>query len=245
MNCEDFALIVIELARHPAAHDLAHAETCEQCAARLAEERAWQLGVRNVKAEIAKLEAPAHIEATLLAAFRTQTEQRVAQASKRLLIPNWRLSAVWAAALLVILLLGVRWINLPAGQQEQAAAPAPPTNPAPPQEVITASNNAQVGEPKPALVQRAKPRRRTRRAPMPAREATQPFYSLVAEGEMAPLESGRIVRIEVPAATLVTLGVPLTEATLAQPMQADLLLGQDGLARAIRFLPYPQTTKPQ
>lgn len=94
----------------------------------------------------------------------------------------------------------------------------------------------------------------TRRTPVPRKihrsqpslhETPMPFYSLVAEDEIAPLESGRIVRIEVPAATLVKLGIPLSDATLTQPMQADLLLGQDGLARAIRFLPYPQTTKTQ
>jgi hypothetical protein len=68
---------------------------------------------------------------------------------------------------------------------------------------------------------------------------------LVEEGQMAPLESGRIVRIEVPAAELVKLGVPLTDTTLTQPVQADLLLGQDGLARAIRFVPISQTTRMQ
>ena len=76
-------------------------------------------------------------------------------------------------------------------------------------------------------------------------EAPLPFYSLVGEGELAPLESGQVVRVEVPAATLIRYGVSLTAEAMNQTVQADLLLGQDGLARAIRFLPAPQTNKPQ
>jgi hypothetical protein len=68
-------------------------------------------------------------------------------------------------------------------------------------------------------------------------EAISRFYPLVEEGEMASLESGMIVRVEAPVSTLITLGLPITAENINQPVQADLLLGQDGLARAIRFLP--------
>jgi hypothetical protein len=70
-----------------------------------------------------------------------------------------------------------------------------------------------------------------------ANEVATRFYPLVEEDEMAPLESGVIVRVEAPASTLISFGLPITAENINRTVQADLLLGQDGLARAIRFLP--------
>ena len=60
---------------------------------------------------------------------------------------------------------------------------------------------------------------------------------------MPPLESGLIVRGEATASALITLGLPITAENINRPVQVDLLLGQDGLARAIRFV--PQSHKPE
>ena len=46
-----------------------------------------------------------------------------------------------------------------------------------------------------------------------------------------------MVRVEVPVSTLIAWGLPITAENANQSVQADLLLGQDGLARAIRFSP--------
>jgi len=72
--------------------------------------------------------------------------------------------------------------------------------------------------------------------------ATQ-FYSLVEDDELVQLESGQVMRVEVPASTLLPFGLLVRLDALTQPVQADLIIGQDGLARAIRFLPAAQTTK--
>src|SRR5438132_13431646 len=78
MNCQDFEKILLALARNQLLdaaireQGLAHQEACARCAARLAEEQALMAGVRAVIAEIAQEEAPARVEATLLAAFRQQ-----------------------------------------------------------------------------------------------------------------------------------------------------------------------------
>ena len=82
-----------------------------------------------------------------------------------------------------------------------------------------------------------RPHRGVRQGSALVNEAISRFYPLVEEGEMASLESGMIVRVEAPVSTLITLGLPITAENITQPVQADLLLGQDGLARAIRFLP--------
>jgi hypothetical protein len=250
MNCREFATIVIDLTRHQTldaqahAQALRHAELCISCAARLAEERAWRVNVRIVTTELAEQQAPARVEAALLAALRAQHHPAPACKAERRQWPSWRFAAV-AAALLLLVFAGIAWQDFKAKEQPQeASSPAPLSSPTPP--ILTANNDV-VNAPSPvrATVRRVPPRRNVRLPAAPPREGAAPFYSLVEDGQMAPLESGRIVRIEVPTATLVKLGVPLTETTLTQPVQADLLLGQDGLARAIRFVPNSQTTRTQ
>jgi hypothetical protein len=252
MKCREFAEIVIELARDQMpnaaarARALSHAELCISCAARLAEERAWLANVRVVATEINRQQAPARVEAALLAALRAHRQHAPTSKPQPTFWLPWRLTAI-AATLLLVGLAGVAWMKFggqtqPQEALRQPALPAPPPTATPPvQSPLQVAAQAPVRN----TIRRALPRRAVRPPVASPSEAPAPFYSLVEEGQMAPLESGRIVRIEVPAAELVKLGVPLTDTTLTQPVQADLLLGQDGLARAIRFVPISQTTRMQ
>ncbi|HYG08643.1 MAG TPA: hypothetical protein VD835_01590 [Pyrinomonadaceae bacterium] len=51
-----------------------------------------------------------------------------------------------------------------------------------------------------------------------------------------PLEGGQLVRVQIPRAALASLGLPLNAERGNEPIKADVLLGNDGLARAIRFV---------
>jgi hypothetical protein len=53
-----------------------------------------------------------------------------------------------------------------------------------------------------------------------------------------PFERGLLVRMTVPASTMRAVGLPVGDNHLSDPVQADLLVGQDDLARAIRFVSY-------
>jgi hypothetical protein len=73
---------------------------------------------------------------------------------------------------------------------------------------------------------------------------TEPRKVIIAEGFM-PLpiaaglpdfESGEIVRVEIPVASLPSYGIELVPEVKRTPVQADLLVGQDGQARAIRLV---------
>jgi len=70
-----------------------------------------------------------------------------------------------------------------------------------------------------------------------SRPVTRPgagFLPLVAH---APeIEHGQIVRMQVPAGLVVSLGWPIP-AEDDHPRTADVLFGEDGVARAIRFVP--------
>jgi hypothetical protein len=61
------------------------------------------------------------------------------------------------------------------------------------------------------------------------------FYPL-AEAEALPaVENAMVVRVQLPVSSLQLMGVPVSEERADASVQADLLLGQDGLARAVRL----------
>jgi len=72
------------------------------------------------------------------------------------------------------------------------------------------------------------------------REVTTAFMPLVYSG--VPIVDGHVVRMEVPRASLVSFGlVPVdgadgTQGTSSGTVLADVIVGDDGLARAVRFV---------
>jgi hypothetical protein len=68
-------------------------------------------------------------------------------------------------------------------------------------------------------------------------ERVTEFISLTAGVPPAtPLEGGQLVRVQLPRAALASLGLPLNIERENEPVKADVLLGNDGLAHAIRFV---------
>lgn len=67
-------------------------------------------------------------------------------------------------------------------------------------------------------------------------EVVTPFYPLMPSAP--PLESGMLVRVTVQASALRSVGIPVSEEHLSDPVEAEVLVGQDDLARAIRFVGY-------
>lgn len=62
------------------------------------------------------------------------------------------------------------------------------------------------------------------------------FYPLPDAEELPPLESATIVRVELPMASLRLMGLPVSEDSAADLVEADMLLGQDGMARGVRLV---------
>jgi hypothetical protein len=65
------------------------------------------------------------------------------------------------------------------------------------------------------------------------REIATDFYPLV---ENMPFDRGEIFRVELPAIAMRRVGLPVSEDHLADRVQADVLVGEEGLARAVRFV---------
>jgi hypothetical protein len=69
-----------------------------------------------------------------------------------------------------------------------------------------------------------------------ATESVTDFMPLTAGAPAPPLESGQLVRVELPRSALASLGLPVNVERAHEPLKADVLLGGDGQARAIRFV---------
>jgi hypothetical protein len=87
----------------------------------------------------------------------------------------------------------------------------------------------------PVLPTSRPPSRKVRHRKSPHEVMTE-FYSLIEDA--APFERGELLRVSLPASAMRSVGLPVSEEHLDDPVQADVLVGQEGLARAIRFVRY-------
>jgi hypothetical protein len=62
------------------------------------------------------------------------------------------------------------------------------------------------------------------------------FLPMMAASPLEPTESGHLIRMKLPRSTLGRFGFPLNLGKAEEPVKADVLIGEDGVARAIRFV---------
>jgi hypothetical protein len=80
----------------------------------------------------------------------------------------------------------------------------------------------------------ARPRHRTRRkAPQPPESD---FIRIPYSIPLAPYERAEIVRVELPVSALTSTGLRIATADTGATAQADLIVGEDGMARAVRVI---------
>jgi hypothetical protein len=247
MNCHDFEKLALALARNSlldaTARDqgLIHTEVCNRCAARLDEERALLARVRAVAVEMAGEEPPARVDALLLAAFRAQT----AAAASFNVIPaqcrvwrwsSWKLAAVAAGILILISVMAIFWRSAGSRmpqREERAVAPTPVNTPGPQAEPPVGRD--QVAGERPKNLPKRVHRHASVKSPDEAEVVTQ-FFSLREGEDLTNLDSLQVVRVELPGSALSEVGLPFDPETAPESVKADVVLGQDGLARAIRFV---------
>jgi hypothetical protein len=262
MNCKDFEETVVELVRGEIMEagdrqaGLSHIADCRRCATRLAAETRLNAALRGLRLGDATLAAPPAIENSLMNAYRSwQNGSVVSQAHNVKESRRWML----AAAAIVIAALGValgarRWSSntVPPTSKIPSVTPSQPNQkelPEPPHSGFTASSqpaeaNTTTGAPA-RPVRRSQPVEITRRfadsslsmdviADRPP--ADTDFLPLTFNRDQQPLESGQVVRVAIPRGALISYGLPVNPARSNEAITAEVLLGQDGQARAIRLV---------
>jgi hypothetical protein len=67
-------------------------------------------------------------------------------------------------------------------------------------------------------------------------EVATEFIPFMAVGGIFPEEHQQLVRVKLPRSALETFGLPVNRERARDPVKADVLIGEDGLVRAIRFV---------
>lgn len=266
MNCQEFEVSINDLARDQImdsasrASALAHSEGCAECAARLADERMLSAGLRYLAASANTEQAPARIEAALLAAFRERAaaqKETVVTPINRTPINRRRLSR-WAIAAAAAVLILVALVALRASQsrpeqvqEANVTQPAPEIAPAAPErESPEKKRSVAPVNPKRNLQSYSAADRPRRAAPRPRAvdakenakdaagdyEITTDFIPIPNRGSIAELEGGQVLRVELPRSSLASFGLPVNLERAGERIKADVVVGNDGMARAIRFV---------
>jgi hypothetical protein len=245
---------------------LAHTDECGQCALRLADERALTQKLRDLTSEMKGLEAPARIEGELLATFRKQkfAEPRPS-ANRNWRYWATAIAAAVLLAVVSIVAMSMRprpmqraaeGTYIPPFRPGIAAAIKGAETPA------TVSDAKPALSPKQGdRLASYKPRRNAN--PLTARskpsEKAPDNESLVVDSDsivaanyeneiatdfmpvgyaspMSLQDGGQVMRVELPRSALAGLGLPVNMDRVNERVKADVLVGPDGQARAIRFV---------
>jgi hypothetical protein len=240
-----------------------HAANCPRCAARLADERALVEGLKGLAREYGANTPPARIETALLNAFRERGGASISaggEASQAMLVSPLPVATRKHARLVYVglaasVLLLVGWMvarriefsrNDRAKIQEAPAVAAPPST-APSQ---PAAETPSAVTPVTTAAARTGSGRKTRerhhsRASEPAsgsndshreNEIRTEFMPLMAVEPLSPSELRQLVRVRLPRSTVQTFGLPINMERSREPVEADVILSEDGRALAVRFV---------
>jgi len=247
MKCRDFELIVTDLARNRSDDEraLAHAEACDRCATRLVHEQALSYGVRAVIADIADDQPSPRVETALLAAFNAHFAQKAPSTTSATLLTrrprlSFRLAFVFAVLLILISIPPILWLRsrsltgVPEVISQNPSAGSIPS--------LSADAGVDV-KPRPGAATSWRPKsKRPTVVKNPnvtetnAPEEVTEFLPLADGEDLTSLEAAQVVRVELPVSALMDLGLRVGPEISPGQVRADILLGHDGSARAIRFV---------
>jgi hypothetical protein len=218
---------------------LAHASECLNCADRLEAEQRLTADLRELVSATKDLTASAAVWERLRAGFDAREVVHVATSPRRWI---YAAGAIAAMLLLMFALLSVV-------RRHRQPANVEASNPTNSTGVRAIQTNKETGtEPRRddvAVSFKPKPQVISHRR-LPVRQTSAPSASQPKEiaTDFIPLTYGdpnvgsdaQMVRVELPRSAMASFGLPVNMDRADQRVKADVLLGSDGLARAIRFV---------
>lgn len=183
--------------------------------------------------------APGSAEVRLRAAFR---ERHARRPPKRFALLVWAFAVVAFA----VVSLNLWRISAPvAGEADRPLAKAAkPTESAKPSLVQPTARVAAPEEKRIEAVRHAPRVRRRVAKPLPQNIAALPraieepeeFLAIPYAPPITATERGEVMRVQVPRLSLRSLGIPINVERLSERVPADVLMGEDGIARGIRLV---------
>lgn len=248
MNCQNFEEVVNDIAREQimdaGARALAirHADECTWCAKRLEDERRLTLRLRSLVADTESAAAPTRVEAHVLAAFDEFVQiQSPPQVSARRYQRRYLIGAIAAGLVIMFVVAAITqrssgWLRANRGALIVAGSPTLPAiavNGPPP---IMERDLSIVPGTKVSARRKVKASTGTRPATAGNSEIATDFLPLTYGAATNLAEGGRMVRVELPHSAMATFGLPVNMDRANERVKADVLLGVDGVAQAIRFV---------
>lgn len=168
-------------------------------------------GLRALAADSPR-EAPAYVERRLLAELHRRSGAR-----RRNLW--WMASSAAAIAAAVAVALWIQPAPRKAAPLRASVANSQPSH------VMTAATAPVI-----------QPAMRVRKAASRPNQTAMSFYPLPDAEALPPLENATVIRVQLPMSSLRLMGFQINEDRASERIEADVLLGQDGLARGVRFV---------
>jgi hypothetical protein len=241
---------------------LLHSAECETCALKLEDERLLAAGIRALAAEMEFVEAPARVGEQLLAAFRIHRDTApLGHTTYR-----WRywMGAAAAVLLLVVGLVAIR-VRLSSGQEPRQRQIGKQIEKPESSTMVTNNGSLWVStapdQPRQLTVPGSRRRAngylavaRLSKSARPGDSSTAShadalagdsrgsseiateFFPVGYESALNLQDGGQLMRVELPRLALARFGLPVNVNRANQKVKADVLVGVDGRARAIRFV---------
>src|SRR5215831_18043878 len=254
MNCEDFSNVALDIARaqlldagvRVAALD--HAASCDHCRVRLAAEQQLTRHLQSLSEAMRPLGAQPQIDARVIAVCRNRAtvfDLRMPQRRKT--------RAAVAAVVLLLIGLGVRsrYVLLKFGNPTVNQTPTVELQPS------TSKNAPKLVSDSPIKTHEAIAHKAKSVASHPVtlrsakfdgqasprstagnvkNEIATSFFSVGDTSASSLADGGQLVRVELPRSALMRFGLPVNTDRAGERIKADVLVGSDGIARAIRFV---------
>ena len=230
MSCHDIEPLIIDFARGAKSDRVdeealnRHLLGCPSCTGLIERERAMSAALRRLAESIDEPAPNPAQEEALLAIF----DQNRVGSTPHAQAPLW-MGAI--AATVILGTVATLFVRLPSRVPQAIDPGGPPA-------AVSAASSAMPSSPALAASGDERPNR-TLPAPRVLEEsgdpATADFVIWPGAAAWPPFESGELVRVTLPLDALPALGV-VPPAAAEAVVQADVLVGQDGFARAIRLV---------
>jgi hypothetical protein len=230
LDCRRYEGALIEFARggETDADTARHLESCLACHTRLNQQRRLSKAVKHLAGNAALFTPPDSIGE----AIRVELESRRAVRPIRRRVVQSALIGAIAASLAIV------WFVKSRPAPQVPVAHVLDVTPASEKATLTTETRNWVEATEIHAAAQIVPAKKKvqPQAAAPEPQAEQPFIAIPYTPQIEPYERAEVMRVNVPVAALIAAGLPMSTVDPTAKAQADVLVGQDGRARAVRLI---------